>query len=179
MNEEKKDYKKENKKRMLIALAILLGFIDQKEDFSKLSKPQLQEVNKVFEEKKLEHLTNNPERLSERDIQIEAAEIGIEHSVQLYKIVGVKDNNTCPDCAKWQGKKVSMTDGTKYPTVQEFINEHGFHPNCRCSLQEIKDDEIPLKKNNPRYESRKQQRPDIYNCKTNKVVNSNMFFKLF
>lgn len=179
MIEENKDYKKENKKRMLIALAILLGFMDQREDFSKLTKPQLQEVNKVFEERKLQNLTNNPERLSERDIQIEAAEIGIGHSVQLYRIVGVKDNNTCPDCAKWQGKKVSMSDGTDYPTVQEFINDHGFHPNCRCSLQEIKDDEIPIKKINPRYESRKQQRPDIYNSKTNKVVHSNIFFKLF
>lgn len=179
MTEEKKDYKKENQKRMLIALAILLGFIDQKEDFSKLTKPQLQEVKRVFEEKNLQYLTNNPERLSERDIQIEAAEIGIGHSVQFYKIVGVKDNKTCPDCAKWQGKKVSMSQGTEYPTVDEFINQHGFHPNCRCSLQEIKVDEIPLKKNNPRYESRKQQRPDIYNCKTSKVVNSNMFFKLF
>lgn len=51
-----------------------------------------------------------------------------------------------------------------YPLVEDFINEHGFHPNCRCSLLPLETDEIPLKsKINPRYESRRSARPDIYN----------------
>jgi hypothetical protein len=52
-----------------------------------------------------------------------------------------------------------------YPLVEDFINEHGFHPNCRCSLTPVETDEIPLKKINPRYDERKIIRPDIYNSK--------------
>lgn len=175
-NNEEKNYSDENKKRMMVAIAILLGFIDSKEDYPKLTKPQKAEVKKIFDQRQLHFYTDNPQRLSERDIQIQVAEQGITDKIDLYKIVGVKDNKTCPDCAAWQGKTVSMNPNGKYPTVQDFINNHGFHPNCRCSLQEIKTDEIPLKsKINPRYESRRSARPDIYNnaCK---VLKSNTYF---
>ena len=48
--------------------------------------------------------------------------------------------------------------------MDDFIKSGGYHPNCRCSAQEIKTDEIPLKQEiNPRYKARKQARPDLYN----------------
>ena len=48
--------------------------------------------------------------------------------------------------------------------MDDFIKSGGYHVNCRCSAQEIDNDEIPLKQEiNPRYKSRKQARPDLYN----------------
>lgn len=57
-----------------------------------------------------------------------------------------------------------MHKGThNYPLVEDFINDHGFHPNCRCALLPIETSEIPLKKINPRYETRKAANPAAYN----------------
>jgi hypothetical protein len=50
-----------------------------------------------------------------------------------------------------------------YPLVEDFINSHGFHKNCRCAIQPLDVDEIPLKEPNPRRDVRATIRPDIYN----------------
>lgn len=164
---EEKDYTDENKKRMLIALAIMLGAnIENKlSEYPNIPKPILAEAKRIYIERQLKSIVEKPERISERDVQIQIANKGAADKIELYEITGVKDQSTCKDCAKWQGKKVAMHKGNhNYPLVEDFINDHGFHPNCRCSLIPITTDEIPIKTINPRYESRKRARPDIYNC---------------
>lgn len=164
---EEKDYTDENKKRMLIALAIMLGAnIENKlSEYPNIPKPILAEAKRIYIERQLKSIVEKPERISERDVQIQIANKGAADKIELYEIAGVKDQSTCKDCAKWQGKKVAMHKGNhNYPLVEDFINDHGFHPNCRCSIIPIETDEIPLKKPNPRRDERKQIRPDIYNC---------------
>lgn len=62
-----------------------------------------------------------------------------------------------------------MSPDGKHHTVDEFINQHGFHPNCRCSLQPLDVSEILLKEPNPRIDIRKAANPRIYNnCASSK-----------
>ena len=163
---EEKDYTDENKKRMLIALAIMLGAnIENKlSEYSNIPKPILAEAKRIYIERQLKSIVEKPERISERDVQIQIANKGAADKIELYEITGVKDQSTCKDCAKWQGKKVAMHKGNhNYPLVEDFINDHGFHPNCRCALLPIETSEIPLKKINPRYDTRKAANPAAYN----------------
>lgn len=83
--------------------------------------------------------------------------------MQLYRIAGVSDDKTCPDCAAWRGKTVAMRPDGAHDTVQDFINQHGFHVNCRCSLQALDVKEIPLNPLNPRYAARRAANPAAYN----------------
>lgn len=84
--------------------------------------------------------------MMERDIQIKAAETGMADGIVLYKIATANDDKVCKHCAPWAGEIVSMSPNPfGYRTVQDFINDHGFHINCRCSLQELDTKEIPRK----------------------------------
>lgn len=102
-------------------------------------------------------------------MQIQVATAGVAEDVQLYRIAGVKDDKTCPDCAAWQGKTVAMRPDGRHETVQDFINSHGFHVNCRCSLQALETKEIPIDPRNPRYEERRAANPAAYNSSLNGV----------
>lgn len=141
MAEEKKekDYSDENQKRLLIALAILLGFTDENniEKMNDLTADQKYIIRKEYEKRNLDELAKTKERLAERDIQIQMAEKGIDDGIKIFQIVGVKDDRTCDECRRWQGTELTLEKtNLGLPTVEEFINNHGFHPNCRCSLQE-------------------------------------------
>lgn len=165
MAEEQEDYSEQNRKRMIVALAILLGadLENSVESYSKIPKNIKAEAKEIYKSRNLDLVTEQPARIPEQQVQIQAANAGNAANVQLYKIVGSRDDKTCPDCAAWQGKTVSMTDDGQHQTVQDFINNHGFHVNCRCSLQALQTKEIPLNKMNPRYEARKAANPAAYN----------------
>ena len=165
MAEEQEDYSKENKRRMIVALAILLGakLENAASSYSSIPEEIKTEAVKLYKSMNMDLVTEQPARIPEQQVQIQAATAGKASGVQLYKIVGSRDDKTCPDCAAWQGKIVSMTDDGQHQTVQDFINGHGFHINCRCSLQELSTKEIPLNKLNPRYGARKAANPAAYN----------------
>lgn len=162
---EEKDYSEENKKRMLIALAILLGAqVENKiEAYSEIDKDILKRAKGIYESKGLAAQVEQQARMPEREVQIRVADVGNSAKIELYKIAGIKDAKTCPDCANWQGKTVAMHPDGVHQTVQDFINDHGFHPNCRCSLQPLDVKEIPLNPLNPRYEDRAAANPSAYN----------------
>lgn len=144
---EDKDWSEDNKKRMLAALAVLLGYTDVA-DLGGLSEKELAEVKRKYDEvPALKEAVERKERMPERDIQIKVAEIGGKDGVRLYKIAGEDgDGRQCPRCKEWQGKIVAWQDNPLgYPLVQDFINDGGFHVNCRCSLQELDTGEIPRK----------------------------------
>lgn len=166
MAEEQEDYSRENKRRMIVALAILLGakIENAASSYSSIPEEIKTEAAKLYKSMNMDLVTEQPARIPEQQVQIQAATAGKASGVQLYKIVGSRDDKTCPDCAAWQGKTVSMTDDGQHQTVQDFINNHGFHVNCRCSLQELSTKEIPLNKLNPRYEARKAANPAVYHC---------------
>lgn len=64
--------------------------------------------------------------------------------VQLFKVVGEEDEKTCPDCAEWQGKIVAGTEDGIHPTIEDFMNSKAFHPNCRCALRPIIEEDNTL-----------------------------------
>ena len=66
--------------------------------------------------------------------------------IQLFKVVGEEDDKTCPDCAEWQGKIVAGTDDGIHPTIEDFMNSKAFHPNCRCALRPIIEEDKKMKK---------------------------------
>ena len=66
--------------------------------------------------------------------------------IQLFKVVGEEDEKTCPDCAEWQGKIVAGTDDGIHPTIEDFMNSKAFHPNCRCALRPIIEEDKTMKK---------------------------------
>ena len=165
MEEEKRDYSEENRKRMLVALAILLGadVDNDAESYSNIPKDILKRAKKIYEEKALSPVVEQEARMPEREIQIRVAETGNQAQIKIYKIFGTKDDRTCEDCAKWQGTTVTMQPDGVHRTVADFINDHGFHPNCRCSLQPENVKEIPLNPLNPRYDERMAANPTAYN----------------
>ena len=73
--------------------------------------------------------------------------------IQLFKVVGEEDDKTCPDCAEWQGKIIAGTDDGIHPTIEDFMNSKAFHPNCRCALRPIIEEDKKMKK-----EAKKKQR---------------------
>lgn len=66
--------------------------------------------------------------------------------IQLFKVVGEDDEKTCPDCAAWQGKIVAGTDDGEHPTIEDFMKSKAFHPNCRCALRPIIEEDKKMKK---------------------------------
>lgn len=146
---EEKDFSEENRRRLFLALAILFGA--NVKSYDNIPALYMNLARKTYEERNFAPKVEIKERLPERDIQIMVAEEGIADKVELFKIVGTKDVRTCKDCAEWQGKTVTVSGKDKrYKTVQDFINDHGFHINCRCSLQALDTKEIPRKPPNPR-----------------------------
>lgn len=167
MTEEKeeKTQKDENYEKAALYVAFLLGMYYKSFDELKAHPNDLQKVNiKIHDNPSLLEKIQSDEKISDKNIQKEAIK-ATEMNGKLMKIRTVGDQKVCPKCAEWQGKIISV-DGSdkKYPSMDDFIKSGGYHPNCRCSAQEIKTDEIPLKQEiNPRYKSRKQARPDLYN----------------
>ena len=165
MSEEEKDYSDENRRRMLVALAILLGakVENSPESYGDVPEDVMKSAKEIYERDGLELAVEQPARMPEREVQIKAAEAGARDGARLYRIVGQKDDKTCPDCAEWQGRTVASAPDGIHQTVQDFINGHGFHVNCRCSLQELDVGEIPLNPLNPRYAARRAANPRAYN----------------
>lgn len=133
---EKADFKKDNKKRMLAALAVYLG-MSNVADWDQLSDEAKAAARKEYEEQAgLKDWTERADRLPEKDIQIRIAETGLREGIKLYKIKGEDtDGHMCEKCKEWQGKIVSMADNPLgYPLVEDFIDSGGLHINCRCSL---------------------------------------------
>lgn len=141
------NFKKDNKERMIAALAVYLGLTDIA-DYDKLSDSAKAAALAAYKnELGLKDIVEQEDRLSERDIQMKIADIGNKEGIKLYRIVGEDgDGHQCERCKRWQGEIVSMTDNAfGYKLVEDFINDGGFHINCRCSLQELDVQEIPRK----------------------------------
>lgn len=138
MTEEEKQYD-ENKKRVLIAIAILLGakIGNDISEYENIPEDILKQAEQIYSDKQLLSAVPYKNRISERDVQILTANIALSERKQLFRIVGHTSPTQCLDCAEWDGTIVSMYPDGKHKTVQDFINNNGFHINCKCSLQAI------------------------------------------
>lgn len=165
---EVEDTKKKNYERILLAIAVL--YADQiGMDIKKQSTyQQLTPAQKTFAKKKYEEVpgfsaqVNQGERLTEQQIVEDISQLSqTKNGSKKLRIVTVGDGKVCEHCKKWQNKIVSL-DGSSKPTLQDAIDDGFLHYNCRCALQEISTQEIPLKPLNPRYEARAAANPNVY-----------------
>ena len=178
MPDDEKDYAEENRRRMLVSLAILLGWDGHNDaPIKDVPKTYMQQARRIYQDRNLGRLVEQEGRMPEREVQVQVAEAATQQEMetarddtsgqplpkQLYRIVGQKDDRTCPDCAAWQGRIVVLHPDGAHLTVEDFINNHGFHPNCRCSLQEVETAEKRLNSLNPRYDARRAANPQLYN----------------
>lgn len=105
---------------------------------------------------------NQGERLTEQQIVEDISQLSqAKNDSKKLRIVTVGDDKVCPACAKWQGKVVSL-DGSSSPSLDDATRDGFLHYGCRCALQEINTEEIPLKPLNPRYEARAAANPSVY-----------------
>lgn len=82
------------------------------------------------------------ERVDEKTIFVETAKIAYDQgSSDYWKLNGTLDDKTCDNCKKWIGQIITMSgNDTRYKTYDQFVGDHVFHPNCRCSLTPV---EVP------------------------------------
>jgi hypothetical protein len=58
----------------------------------------------------------------------------------LVQIIGPLSSNSHDACIKWVGRVVSLTGNTSgFPTLQDYVDDGGFHPNCVHSTVYISD----------------------------------------
>ena len=139
MAENQNKTKDDNKKRLLLALGLMLLGNTSKEDLQKienfddLPSEVKQKTLKRFEDNKLDKLTDKDEALSKEDTLKIAAETS---NNDYFKIVSVGDDRVCEYCRQWQGKIVTMSgNDPRYKRLDEFLNSKGSHFGCRCYLQ--------------------------------------------
>lgn len=159
---EKENIEDENRRKILFALAILLGDMTPEEIGSVSEWGDLSETRKkqaVIDYKKNQEILDpllDQEGLEQPQIQSAMSSVGKSTGFEVYVIENPGDGKTCDHCRKWIGKKVS-DNGGKYPTIKEWMDSGGLHPNCRCSLHAVREiDEVDQKAKE--YLERKQKR---------------------
>lgn len=165
---EAEETKKNNYERILLAIAVLYANQIGMDINKQSTYQQLTPAQKTFAKKKYEEVpdfsaqVNQGERLTEQQIVEDISQLSqTNNGSKKLRIVTVGDGKVCEHCKKWQNKIVSL-DGSSKPTLQDAINDGFLHYNCRCALQEISTQEIPLKPLNPRYETRAAANPNVY-----------------
>lgn len=187
MADELTEDQKKNYERAILGIALLfaedLG-IDPKtvDDYSKLTPAQKTFAEKILEKNKtgLKQVAKDKRITEEQIVKIES-KAAKQQNFNFARITTYGDGAVCPNCSKWQ-RKIVCLDGTdsELPSLQDAIDDGFLHFGCRCALQKVDVDEIPLKEQNPRRDDRAKQRPDLYNSKTNKkIVFSGSIFPLF
>lgn len=148
----------ENRKRVLIALAIALGS-RWSSTVAGLDAGYISKAIRYYSDNSLKDTVEVNERIPEIEVQ-KIAEKAIREAysnsvsdaiwqndlnrlaalnkARQVKVVGHLDSRTCPNCREWIGKELSIGDQFKtIDSIYDFFEGHVFHPNCRCSLQAI------------------------------------------
>lgn len=170
MNEEKDKQEMSNYERLIFAIAILyasqLGINIQKQtSYKDLTPAQITFAKKIYEKHpEFQMQVESGKRISEEQIIKDTANIAKEDKSDLVRIVTVGDSTTCEKCKKWDNKIVSLSGKNRnYPSLDRATQDGFLHYGCRCAIIPIETSEIPLKKINPRYETRKAANPAAYN----------------
>lgn len=157
MTEEEKNQKRKNFERMMLAFAILLGMPHK--TYDELSSNDI-DVKKVVAEihkyPEILKIIQSNENLTDKQIRKAAVESFTKSESksesksktssklsQYRKVNTVNDEKICQACKKWQDKIIDITGMDKnYPSLEDYIKSGAFHPNCRCILVDVTNDEI-------------------------------------
>lgn len=142
-NEEDKSNKEENKKRMLLALALIAGadveFSRTTSDadlWDQLPSGTQEKAIDLYDKYNLQKKIEIDERVPEKEIFVDSAKVAYEEGeTDYWELKGTLDDRTCANCRKWIGQIITMSgNDPRYKTYDQFMADHVFHPNCRCSL---------------------------------------------
>ena len=126
---------KENKKKMLFALAVGLG--STAASYEELTADEIAEANKLYKTSNLEKKVETGAPVDEHLVQALVV-ASLKDTTEYFKIVNPGDGRTCDACKEWIGQIVTVHgEDPRYRTVDDFIKSGGLHTNCRCTLQKI------------------------------------------
>ena len=129
------DDDKENKKKMLFALAVGLG--STAASYEELTADEIAEANKLYKTSNIEKKVETGAPIDEHLVQALVV-ASLKDTTEYFKIVNPGDGKTCDACKEWIGQIVTVHgEDPRYRTVDDFIKSGGLHPNCRCTLQKI------------------------------------------
>ena len=126
---------KENKKKMLFALAVGLG--STAASYEELTADEIAEANKLYKTSNIEKKVETGAPIDEHLVQALVV-ASLKDTTEYFKIVNPGDGRTCDACKEWIGQIVTVHgEDPRYRTVDDFIKSGGLHTNCRCTLQKI------------------------------------------
>lgn len=129
------DDDKENKKKMLFALAVGLG--STAASYEELTTDEIVEANKLYKTSNIQKKVETGAPIDEHLVQALVVS-AFKDTTEYFKIVNPGDGKTCDACKEWIGQIVTVHgEDPRYRTVDDFIKSGGLHTNCRCTLQKI------------------------------------------
>ena len=129
------DDDKENKKKMLFALAVGLG--STAASYEELTADEIVEANKLYKTSNIEKKVETGAPIDEHLVQALVV-ASLKDTTEYFTIVNPGDGKTCDACKEWIGQIVTVHgEDPRYRTVDDFIKSGGLHTNCRCTLQKI------------------------------------------
>ena len=129
------DDDKENKKKMLFALAVGLG--STAASYEELTADEIAEANKLYKTSNIQKKVETGAPIDEHLVQALVV-ASLKDTTEYFKIVNPGDGKTCDACKEWIGQIVTVHgEDPRYRTVDDFIKSGGLHTNCRCTLQKI------------------------------------------
>jgi len=141
---ENKEIRKENRMRMTLALVTQfakdLGVnISKIFSYDDLSEPLRRFGETIIRaEQTMQELVDRDEPVWGEEIARETSRFSAETvGSRLVRFTTYGDNKVCPKCQAWQGEILTNEPDGRHKTVEDAIAAGAFHPNCRCSLQEI------------------------------------------
>lgn len=166
MAEQKKSQRDKNFEKIALYIAILLGMTHKTyEELAAVPEDLDKVVVKIHSDKDLLKKAMTDKRMPVKEMKAEAQEVVVP-GIKYMRVVTSGEASVCEHCRPWQNRILTV-DGNdpRYPSIDDYIASGAFHVNCKCSLQELDTDEIPIKEPNPRRPERAQARPDLYmNC---------------
>lgn len=141
MTDEEKKIQEDNKKRILLAIALSLGMADGL-DLSKISSYDdlpgdiKDKAIKAYQSSNIDKSAETVQSLSKEDVlKIAAIAAYVENKTQYFKIVTTGDERVCDYCRKWQDKIVTLNgEDPRYKSLNDFLNSNGTHFGCRCQI---------------------------------------------
>jgi hypothetical protein len=102
-------------------------------------------------EQTMQELVDQDEPVWGEDIAKETSKFSAQTvGSKLMRFTTYGDGKVCSKCRPWQGKILAIEPDGVHQTVDDAIAAGAWHPNCRCSLQELSTVAIPRVPPNPR-----------------------------
>lgn len=133
-----KTSKDKNFEKAALLIAVLLGMTYKTYDELAANPDDLNDVVvKMHGSDGLMDKVMQDKEISDKSLEKMAIE-ATQPSSNLKRVKTSGQANVCDSCRPWQGKIICL-DGSdsRFPSLDDYINSGAFHPNCRCSLEEL------------------------------------------